>query len=82
MRKAALRMRAAYDASLRLVDVWRAPPVPVVCVIGAGQPTHVGYLYKEPWPRNLNEEPCPLRYEDGDQTVPVRSGEAVRRHRT
>ena len=74
------RMRAAYDASLRLVDVWRAPPVPVVCVIAAGQPTNVGYLYREPWPRNMLETPCPLKYEDGDQTVPVRSVESVCRH--
>lgn len=74
------RMRASYDRSRRLVDIWRAPPIPVVCVIASGQPTHVGYLYREPWPKNMNEEPCPIRYEDGDATVPVRSGEAVCRH--
>ena len=39
----AQRMRSMYDASLRLVDIWKPPPVPVVCVIGSGQPTHVGY---------------------------------------
>ena len=76
----AARMRAMYDRSLRLVDVWTAPPVPVVCVIGSGKPTMVGYLYREPWPKNMDEEPCPLGYEDGDVTVPVRSAETICRH--
>lgn len=52
----------------------------MILVIGAGQPTEVGYLYREPWPRNMEETPCTLRVEDGDQTVPVRSGESVCRH--
>ena len=54
------QMHAAYDASLRIVDVWKAPPVPVVCVMGAGERTQVGYLYREPWPKNMDEEPCPV----------------------
>ena len=71
-------MRAAYDRSLSaLPDIWIAPPVPVVCIIGAGTPTHVEYGYREPWPRNMDEEPCPLRSEDGDYTVPFRSAESV-----
>ena len=76
----AQRMRSMYDASLRLVDIWKPPPVPVVCVIGSGQPTHVGYGYMEAWPKNMGETPCPMRYEDGDMTVPVRSSETICRH--
>ena len=70
-------MEAAYEASLRLIDVWRAPPLPVVCLIGSGKPTQVSFLYREPWPKAMAEEPCVTRYEDGDGTVPLRSAEAV-----
>ena len=31
------------------------------------------FLYTEPWPKNMNEEPCVTQYEDGDGTVPLRS---------
>ena len=32
-------MVAAYEASLELLDIWRAPPIPVVCYMGSGKPT-------------------------------------------
>lgn len=54
--------------------------MPVVCVIGTGKPTHVGFGYRQPWPKNLDEDPCPLRFEDGDITVPARSSESVCMH--
>ena len=66
-------MVAAYDASLELLDIWRAPPIPVVCYMGSGKPTQTSFLYTEPWPKNMNEEPCVTQYEDGDGTVPLRS---------
>ena len=61
----------------RIVDIWKAPPIPVVCIAGAGSETHIEYGYREPWPRNMDEEPCPIRSEDGDSTVPLRSVESV-----
>ena len=66
-----------YDASLQLIDIWSAPLVPVVCVLGSGVPAQVGFGYRAPWPGNMEETPCSLRYEDGDQTVPLRSAEDV-----
>ena len=71
------QMVKAYKATLALGDIWQAPPVPVICLIGAGNPTRVGFGYREPWPRNMNEEPCTTAYEDGDGTVPLRSSESV-----
>ena len=62
-------MRARYEQVHRLVDVWKAPPIPVVCVIGSGKPTATHFGYCDDWPDNLNEEPCNLKYEDGDITV-------------
>ena len=38
-------MVETYAKSLRVVDVWKPPPVPVVCVIGSGRPTHVSFGY-------------------------------------
>ena len=73
-------MRNAYESALRVVDVWRPPPLPVVCVIGSGKPTHVGFGYCEAWPRNMDEEPCTRKLEDGDATVPTRSAESVCAH--
>lgn len=73
-------MARTYRQSLQWVDAWQAPPVPVVCVIGQGQPTHVSFGYCEGWPRSMREEPCVLRFEDGDTTVPVRSAESVCAH--
>ena len=35
--------------------------------------TQVRFGYCDAWPRNMDEEPCALQYEDGDKTVPVRS---------
>ena len=64
----------------RIVDIWKAPPIPVICVVGAGSETHIEYGYREPWPRNMAEEPCPLRAEDGDSTVPVRSIQSICSH--
>ena len=29
-------VRAKFEASLGMVDIWKAPPVPVVCIIGSG----------------------------------------------
>ena len=58
----------------------KAPPLPVVCVAATGVPTHTTFGYSEPWPRNMDEEPCILRYEEGDTTVPLRSMDAVCRH--
>lgn len=95
-------MGQAHAASLR-ADMWEAPPVPVVCVIGAGVRTHVSFGYCEGWPRSMREEshacsvrkarpvhssqscsreqePCVLRFEDGDTTVPVRSAQSVCDH--
>ena len=95
-------MGQAHAASLR-ADMWEAPPVPVVCVIGAGVQTHVSFGYCEGWPRSMREEshacsvrkarpvhssqscsreqePCVLRFEDGDTTVPVRSAQSVCDH--
>ena len=66
-----------YRQTLGLIDIWRAPPVPVVCVVGSGKPTHVRFGYCDAWPRNMDEAPCALQYEDGDGTVPVRSSDAV-----
>jgi len=62
-------MARTYADSLTWVDTWRAPPVPVVCIIGQGVPTHVSFGYCEGWPRSMREEPCVLRFEDGDTTV-------------
>lgn len=70
-------MEAMYEKSLKLVDIWSAPPIPVVCVIGSGKPTVVHFGYCESWPNVFNEEPCALKYEDGDTTVPRRSAESV-----
>ena len=52
-----------------LVDVWTAPPIPVVCVIGSGKPTATHFGYCESWPHVFGEEPQVLKYEDGDITV-------------
>ena len=73
-------MRETLESTLELVDVWKAPPLPVVCVAATGVPTHTTFGYSEPWPRNMDEEPCILRYEEGDTTVPLRSMDAVCRH--
>ena len=66
-------MVEAYSKVLKLVDVWKAPPIPVVCIVGTGTPTGVRFGYCDAWPRNMDEEPCALQYEDGDKTVPTRS---------
>ena len=70
-------MLKAYEKALDVVDIWQAPPVPVVCIIGVGMPTPVSFEYLEPWPKNMNEDPCITKMEDGDSTVPVRSAEDV-----
>lgn len=66
-----------YESATESFDAWRAPPVPVVCVVGTGEPTASQYSYARPWPFSMDEDAATTAFVDGDSTVPRISMEAV-----